>query len=225
MAKKVFQPVSYGLPPAMVDDLRSVAGLSERVIDEIANALRAEQGAIGPKRFREMAEPIVDDKRVLFAVWRILAEIPPDNVAALMKFIKTRRSRDEHNPSYLSEEALTQLDQKLPRLVQEYPGVQLHEKATRLATFLGNRATECDLICDLRPVFDEARERIDGVLPITTLRIEYETQSEDTQVIEFALPASMLEDLKTKIDKAQRKLSRMEEYATQQQRQGFLSLD
>jgi len=82
-----------------------------------------------------------------------------------------------------------------------------------------------ELICDARPVFDKNRERVEGMLPMTTLKLVYEKQEEDMQVVEVLLSPEMLEELIAKANKAQQKLRVLSESINQWVPQGLASVE
>ena len=77
------------------------------------------------------------------------------------------------------------------------------QKAKRLQVVLGNEVEGIAFICDARPVYNEARDDIDGMIPLTTMKIVYERQNGVTEEIEFVLTADELDDLITRAKKAQ----------------------
>jgi hypothetical protein len=117
------------------------------------------------------------------------------------------RNADETNAARFPDDAMAVIQENLTRLIRDYPALDRYRKARRMASVTGNRLRQIELICDARPVFDQDRQRIEGFVPLMTLKLVYETQAEDTDCIEVILSADMLEDLLEKGRKVQRKVS------------------
>ena len=112
----------------------------------------------------------------------------------------------QSNAEKFSEEAFDCLKKVLPQLVRRYPVLERTRKAQLLRSILGNTVQGAKLICDVRPVFDVSRNSIEGMIPVTTMRIDYAGQDEETHVAEFILTTEALNGLAGEIKKAQRKL-------------------
>ena len=93
-----------------------------------------------------------------------------------------------------------------------------------MASLTGNKAQKVELICDVRPVFDRAREQVEGLVPLTTLKLIYETQTDETKCIELLFSTDMLKELLEKVNKAQQKLTIMRDFFDQWIPDGFLGL-
>ena len=71
----------------------------------------------------------------------------------------------------------------------------------------GAELDECQIICDIRPIFDEGRDHVEGAIPLTTLRLEFSNPDGESQVVEMRLTEKQLQDLLKKFAIAQRKLN------------------
>ncbi|MGO9466462.1 MAG: hypothetical protein ACLQVF_20165, partial [Isosphaeraceae bacterium] len=78
---------------------------------------------------------------------------------------------DNQKQPTLSPNELSELKRLLPLIVMPYPARQRQAKAARLAIATGLRAETVDLVCDIRPVFDDSRTKVEGVIPFTTLKV------------------------------------------------------
>ena len=75
----------------------------------------------------------------------------------------------------------------MPRLVRPSAALDRQRKAKRLKTLTGNQAKQVEIVCDARPVFDREQTTIEGFVTQTTLKLVYESQSDDTNCIEVML--------------------------------------
>jgi hypothetical protein len=89
-----------------------------------------------------------------------------------------------------------------------FPGLALADKADTVSRATGRKLRNAQLITDIRPVFDESREHILAVVPMTTLKLTTESSEEGMPVetCEVQLSESELGALIDKLVEAQRKL-------------------
>jgi hypothetical protein len=80
------------------------------------------------------------------------------------------------------------------------------QKAERLSTLTGQRLESFDLICDLRPIFDESREHLEGMMPYTRLRVVAIGADGLPEAFESELTRQQVHDLAQKASKAAQKL-------------------
>lgn len=98
---------------------------------------------------------------------------------------------------------------------RSYPGRALQTKAEHLAEAVGLRAEAIDLLCDLRPVFDDLRTKVEGVIPLTTLRIVATGVDRIPVSFEVVLSAREVQNLLRKAEVAVQKLNVLGELAEQ----------
>ena len=94
------------------------------------------------------------------------------------------------------------------RLVQEVIPIHciLNQiKYENLQTIVGNQFQNADIICDIRPVFDNTRNSVEDIVPVTTLKIRYLTQTEETKVLEVIVSERHIEELAEKVRMARQK--------------------
>jgi hypothetical protein len=146
---------------------------------------------------------------------RTLENLNPESIDRTLRMMGHWREADHRNAERFPAESWGSLESKLRQLIQEYPAVGRYRKAQRLASITGNRVVGVELICDARPIFDKDRERVEGMLPTTTLKLVYEKQNEDIRVTEVLLSAEMLGELLEKANRAQQKLRVLSESINQ----------
>ena len=66
-----------------------------------------------------------------------------------------------------------------------------------------------------RHCLDRAREHVEGLVPLTTLKLVYETQTDETKCIELLLSTDVLKELLTKAEKVHQKLTIMRDFFDQ----------
>jgi hypothetical protein len=123
--------------------------------------------------------------------------------------------RSEHNrdPVILTTGNLEQLSGRLPLIIKEYPGRLRQLKANRLAEATGLRAESIDLICDFRPVLDDGRSKIEGLIPLTTLKVVASGVDQFPISFEAVLSAKDVQELLSKAESAVKKLNALGDFA------------
>jgi hypothetical protein len=99
---------------------------------------------------------------------------------------------------------------RLRKLVVAPPGLALQFKAQQLVTFTGTELDDFRFICDIRPVIDGARTQVEGLIPLTVLRIEYSLPDGEDSVIELRVTRRQLRDFSLKAKDAEAKLALLE---------------
>jgi hypothetical protein len=115
----------------------------------------------------------------------------------------------------LGADALPKLRQAIELVVKSYPSQILQWKADRLGEMTGLRAQAIDLICDLRPVFDESKDRIVGLIPLTTLRVVASEVDKIPVAFNVVLSARDVQTLLKKAEEAVKKLNTLGKLAEQ----------
>lgn len=115
----------------------------------------------------------------------------------------------------LSDEDATKFLDRLRILVKDRPALTRQRKAEQLATSIGHPLEEVQIICDLRPVFDPNRKDVEGVVPVTTLKIVVTGENGLPMRMEARLTASQVADLADKSAKAKSKLEALRDFVAE----------
>jgi hypothetical protein len=105
---------------------------------------------------------------------------------------------------------------RLRALAADPVGLAKQYKARQLVDATGSKLDEFQLICDIRPIFDQARERIEGAIPLAVLRLEYTSPDGDSAVVEVHVTEKQLEEFGSNIETAKRKLKLIKELVAKQ---------
>lgn len=105
------------------------------------------------------------------------------------------------------------IEERLKIIDQRYVSIERQKKAERLSEAVNLRSEAVDLVCDLRPIFDETKDSILGVVPFTTMKIVASGVDQFPVNFEVVLSASQVIDLQVKVDNAIKKLNRLGELA------------
>jgi hypothetical protein len=121
-----------------------------------------------------------------------------------------RRADPRHGERF-PDEAFTSVRDVLPRLIRPSAALDRQRKAARLRTLTGYQGKQVEIVCDARPVFDRDRTTIEGFVTQTTLKLVYETQTDDTHCIEIALTPELVGEILDKAEMAKKKLQVLKE--------------
>lgn len=204
MATGVFRGVV--IPPDMIKDMLAVAQVSVEQIDAIATIMEAEAGFLGKANLSQLVEGVVDNESRASSVVRALNNLQPRQLEQIVEALGEWRQAEQKNAEEFSDETFADLKEKLPRLIKDYPVLAHSRKTRRLRSILGNAVQGIELICDARPIYNTTRDSIEGLIPLTTLKIEYEGQDEETHEVEVMLFRDDVDELADKVKKAQQKL-------------------
>ena len=194
-------------PTAMIDspevraDLTSVTSLTQEQVSRLSRQLSIPTGYLDPKAINGIVREVVQDSSIAGAVQRVLLNLSQPDVTALLRRL---HERVQENPGLMDKGVLDRLSQILPELVKPYPGLLRFRKAERLSRLTGQQLESVELVCDLRPVFDERREHVEGMMPYTHLRIvatgadglpdSFEAELSHQQVCDLAEKATKAKD-------------------------------
>jgi len=101
---------------------------------------------------------------------------------------------------------LDALKTRVDRLKSVWIALDRQKKAENIGKATGKRLLNIQLICDMRPIFDELRKKIEGWLPITTMHLVAEGADGLPDGIDVVLSASDVDMLATIAGYAKQKL-------------------
>ncbi len=215
---------SYPVTPEMVDDLLAVSQIPGERIDKLCLALGSAPGFLDHDRLAQVVQEIVPDERLASSTVSTIENLRRETVDKAVRALRRWREARSENAVKFPEEALASLEGKLPRLIHACPALERYRKARRLAGITGSTAEGIEVICDLRPVFNENRDRVEGLIPITTLKVVYEGQDGESRSLEVLLSPEMLDTLVKKAQTAQHKLKVLGESASEWIPDGLVNL-
>lgn len=214
------EPVFYirGMPPSgpvpegMLDDFKALLSVPEDSLDRIAEALAGAEGFLDPKSVSSLLRETLAEDPSIDSVRRIILNLEADDIGEVLKFV--RRVLDDKPDEFpLGQEDIGHLEALLPRLLKPAPALRRYRKAERLAKITGLPLEDIQLICDLRPVFDDAREEIEALMPYTRLKIVATGGDGLPRTFEAELSAQQVDDLREKAEKATKKLAQLRDKA------------
>lgn len=186
-------------------DLLILASIPCDVIADFATRLEA-QRAFFP--FKEVLLEHIP-KEAADSVGRIVINLEPDSLPMVEEMVD--RLVDDTDPQLLDADSVSTVKQNLSRLTQPSirAVVRRLKKASDLTTATGNDLTGLTFICDARPVYNDDRTDIDGFVPLATMKLFYDDQNGEQEVIEITMTADDLDSFLDRANKAREKLNVM----------------
>lgn len=168
----------------LVTDIKRLSEVPEKQIDQLSDAVHS------TSEFYLIDKVIaahIDNEKHAKAVSRLVENIVPESRKFLTGMIRNWRKSLSDPDSYMTEEKLETVSVSLEKLIRNSPAITRVKKAQVLKTVTSNEVFGVMFVCDARPVYNEARDDIEGYLPVTTMKIVYHRQNGDNEEIEFAL--------------------------------------
>lgn len=201
---------------AVTEDLEVACAIKSDSIDSLIDELRHNTSFVSGPVLREIvvkhlpSDDASDD--AVAAVWRLLLglhEIINENDLdedQRKQFFESICDESESDESFDRQRALELLE----KLVGPFEAIQRQAKAVRVAKAAGHQLSEFRFVCDLRPVFSlKDRQKIDGLIPLTTLTMESFDASGQVKRNEVVLSYRELQQLINEATVAQQKLNQM----------------
>ena len=174
-----FRGPRSGTPPPqfVVEAVRVVLGESEEALKRLATELSDVKGYLSDAgRKAILLRELGDEGRAsqfekLLRAGEIFVQNHGGSDGLLSFLDKLQTETENQEQPLLSPNELSDLKRLIPLIVKPYPARQRQAKAERLAVATGLIAESIDLICDIRPVFDDSRRSVEGLIPFTTLKV------------------------------------------------------
>jgi len=182
----------------LVADIKSLSQVPAEQVGRLAEALHASSAFFLIQKV--VAENIHGEKQAK-AIVRLIEILIPESLNFVVGMITGWRKSLTEPDSYMTSTELEAVSGTLQKLIRNSPSIYRVKKAQVLKTVTGNEVFGVMFVCDARPVYNEARDDIDGYIPMTTMKIVYQRQNGDSEDIEFALTPN---EINLFIDKATR---------------------
>lgn len=190
-------------------DAKAILALDKAVFDALVEALSKCDSFLDAKGLKSVVEGSLGRSKSasdVFDVVRLLSRIlrePGDPIVQTMR--KFRSAIKEHSDE-IPEAEREELGERLEQLILAPKGLGLRWKADQLRKTTGIELEDIQIICDIRPVFDDARSTIMGAIPISTLKLDVIDRDGAPRSIEIRLTEKQLAEFASKTELAQQKV-------------------
>lgn len=199
-------------------DVRRIVDLDENAYLKLALQLEKSDKFLSRSDLIELVgnclgggfEPVA---RIIYRIGGIVHDAEMNAADAMNELAKAIAGKTES----LTPDERQILTDRLRKLVAEPIGIAKQYKARDLVDAIGAELDSFRIICDIRPIFDRSRERIDGAIPMTVLRLDYTKPDGETAEVEVRLTENQISQFEEKIADAKLKLRMIKELLSQQQ--------
>ncbi len=167
-----------GVSADLVADAKATLEVDRDLLKAIATELESFPGYLDKHSVRDIIGQYVLNEeqcerlsRLVFGVGELLRFLNQNVEDLLSNISDWQQGEENREQNLLSLQELDELQDRLPLIIRHYPGLRRQVKAKNLSEATGNRLEDLAIICDLRPVFDEERRKVEGVIPFTTLKV------------------------------------------------------
>ncbi len=194
--------------PEMLRDLQIIAHLNDVTLSRISQHLSTLQGLEAKESLTDGLKPILSglSPRSADAVVRTLINLEQDDIKRTVASVERWRKSTPERGQFFTDQMQLSLERNLSLLIAEYPCVALLRKADRLLRDVGNEFQDVAIFCDMRPVFNDTRSKIEGFVSLANLRLFYISQTGQRHAFEVALSEDELKSLIEESEKALAKL-------------------
>ena len=177
-------------------DLNRIVNLPEEEFRNLADAFDAHPNFLTPsgvallakKTVTAEADPFANSLNRLYLSMRSAQEPEEEALEGLCAAVAKQST--EFPP-----EKIGVLKLRVQRLLLTPLGLKRQQKAETLAEATGADLNEVNIICDIRPVFDNDRKKIEGAVVISTLTLEISELDGKLTSVECRLTESQVDDL------------------------------
>ena len=192
-------------------DLKVISKIDAGQLEKLAKGLAAEphfldRGGVAEAVNKWLAE---DEAKVVRRVVTQLNQVIRESDDSADEALQILSSEmNEHSEEFPSPEVIVD---RLRDLIVVPQGLARQKKAEGLADATGAELDQVGIFCDIRPVFDDERAKVEGAVLIATLRIDTSGPDGLAHVVECRLTERQLDRLYKVSDEARRKMLAMKE--------------
>jgi hypothetical protein len=209
-------PTEGGVPPELIVDAKVLLELELAQLYSLARELTSFDGFLDKPTLKKIVKSFVPNEDHAVRVYRLISQIDESlrrtesQLPSLFdRMAEVIKARDEEDTPLLTPAEFDEVKKRMSIIINPYAGLSRQAKAQRLSEATGLRLESMELICDLRPIFDDKREFIEGVIPYTILKIVCTGADGLPVALEAILTQTEVGELAQKSKAAVKKLDRL----------------
>lgn len=206
------------IQPEILSAFETISGLEPRACSELARAIFSQASRGGEAAFQILVKMLGGDDNATVESSRIINAVmntEASRVDAICDKFRVWVEANSERRAFYGDARLGTLRENLHILTSNHDAIARLKKANQLIRATGNELQGMQIICDIRPVFDNKHERVESLLSIADLKIIYQTQVGENASFELALTRGELVQLRELVDDAIKKLSVIEQLQEQ----------
>ncbi|REJ66332.1 MAG: hypothetical protein DWQ31_14775 [Planctomycetota bacterium] len=213
-------PLPIDVTEPMVRDASQLLEIDESVFDRLVGSLSSFDGFMDQQKLTELlARLLADESRAARVVafmqsfWRAYGR-SSERVQRFADDISNWLSENDESGEIVATRQRDTLHSRIRGALTSYPCLLRQAKAENLSTTIGNPLEKLELICDVRPVFDKAKENIEGMIPLTWLHIVAKQADGLPKAFEVVLSEQDLSVMEDAVQQARKKLKHIRKVVT-----------
>lgn len=202
-------------------DAKAVASIPDETFAKAIAAVDADPGFVGPGRLKELIEPIIGAEETARGLTNFVYNLQSfrrgrkedeDGKGSLVDDFSSSLQKASADDLGLSDEEKACVLRRLPPMAAPKPSMDRQAKAVSVARRVGLTLDKVALACDLRPVFDESRETVEAIIPLTLMRVVARGPEGFPQALEVTMTEKQVLDLCTEAERARTKLAALKKF-------------
>lgn len=197
-----------------LSDAKYILGIESQDFEVLARALAESDAFLDRNMVSKIVGEVLgagEESDNLADVVCLLSRIVRDSEKPLVKTLTLLKSAIKEHSEDLTDDEREELGRRLEMLVAQSSGLARQHKAEQLADAIGKKLAAVQLICDIRPVFNEDRSGIEGALPVSTLKLDFFQEGGESSSLEVCLTEQQITNLCEKAESAKRKIELIKE--------------
>lgn len=201
---------------SLISDAAIALEIGDDNFESLISGLEIESGFVGRDELESRFLPLLGNdaekanklSRFVDAIHERLRgtnQAVPDFVKSLVSWLTENDSDGKQVP----KESFASFEERTAKLLGSYQCYARQAKVEELSTRIGNPLEQFELICDVRPVFDSERKTIEGMLPITWLKIVATESNGMPSGTEVLLSEEDLNTIEESLKKAKQKIKEL----------------
>lgn len=200
-------------------DGKAVAAVPDETFIQAMDRIDADAGFVGPVRLKEIVSEVVHDdeqarglSNFIYNIQSLRRHARKDDAASLAREFTESLQKASVPDGGLTADEVARLAHRLPRIAAPKTSMDRQAKAVGVARRVGLALDKIALACDLRPVFDDSRDNVEAMIPLTLMRVVARGPEGFPQTLEVTLTEKQLLDLNTEVERARTKLATLKRF-------------
>jgi len=190
----------------LLADLIVLSQLPSESVKQLGDRLEQHSGFVSVEN---LSTETFGDSEAAAAISRLLQGLVPASLSHVTAMVEYWRQSDGDAGKSMPDSQFATLKENLLLLVRHSPALMRTRKAVGLQRVTGNELMGVMFICDARPVYNNARDDIDGYVALATMKLVFQRQNSDTEEIELVLTPDEIDLLIDRAQKAKQKIDVM----------------
>jgi hypothetical protein len=214
--RNAFPFIGRGIPDGLLSDAKVLLELQTDQIGALVAELGSIKTFLDRATFNSIVKSFVPNDQQAQRLGRLILHMDESlrqtdwGLDGLFSRLAEAMESPESKEKPLPPHEFDELKRRLTIVVKPYLGLKMQAKAKRLSEVTGQRLEQLEIICDLRPVFDDNREVVEGMIPLTILKIVTTGADGLPIAMEAVLSQCEVAELAKKSEAALKKLGRLQ---------------